>query len=200
VEGFRAEAMAAIASVELAGRPAAATGSRRWCAIRGGPGWHLRHAPGAATRDFLHRDNGAGAAQCASLDSQSGPLIAARCRASGWERSEAELLPPELARGRSMAQGQRTPWMSGSTPAPLGRRCWEAWTLQGDRRRPAGGPRSGQGADPSPPPLPADLYLEGSDQHRGGSRAPAHVGGRQRPGALTNGCSRPFTLDEKVQR
>jgi len=62
--------------------------------------------------------------------------------ASGGSASEASLLAPELAgEGRSMAQGAGPMDVLVRLPVLLGRAVLEAWTCQGDRRRPAGGPR-----------------------------------------------------------
>jgi len=92
-------------------------------------------------------------------------------------------------RGPINAQGQRHHgcW---STPAPLGGGAG-AWTLP---RRTGGttcwAAQAGQGADPRPPPItPPISYLEGSTAPRWFQSRPAHVGGRQRPGALTKRVS-----------
>jgi len=66
-----------------------------------------------------------------------------------------------------MAQGQRHHGCSGSGLRLLLGGELGGWTRQGRQGDDLLAAPGGQGADPSPLPLPRDLYLEGSDQHRG---------------------------------
>jgi len=199
VEGFRAEAMAAIASVEwlpTSGRnriEAMVRDRGDWCISR-------QRTWGVPIPVFYHRDNGAVLLNAASLDHIQA-LIAEHGAGVWWERSEAELLPPELA-------GEADQWRKGSDTMDVWFDSGSSWAAvlggldpakaTGDDLLAAPG---GQGADPSPLHYPADLYLEGSDQHRGWFQSSlltsvAVNGQAPYKRVLTHG----FTLDEKGRK
>jgi len=199
VEGFRAEAMAAIASVEwlpASGRnriEAMVRDRGDWCISR-------QRTWGVPIPVFYHRQSGAVLLNAASLDHIQA-LIAEHGAGVWWERSEAELLPPELA-------GEADQWRKGSDTMDVWFDSGSSWAavLGGLDPLMASGdslPVASGGHDPDPSALhyPADLYLEGSDQHRGwfqSSLLTSVAVNGQAPyrQVLTHG----FTLDEKGRK
>jgi len=197
VAGLRAEAMAAIASVSGC-RPAGRQPDRRAieCAI-GATGAFSSANPhlGRADPRVLSPLTTGGAAQCRQALITSRPLIGrARCRRLVVSAARRAAWPRSWPGGRIQWRKCSDTWMSGSTPAPPGRRVggWEAWTLAkatGERILLAG-PRRPRRLTRAPSIYPADLYLEGSDQPPRLSKSSLlTVGGRSIGQAPSNGCS-----------
>ncbi|MCT0229856.1 isoleucine--tRNA ligase [Synechococcus sp. CS-1324] len=184
VEGFRAEAMAAIAAVDwlpASGRnriEAMVRDRGDWCISR-------QRTWGLPIPVFYHRTTGEVLLDAASLDHIQA-LIAEHGSDVWWERDEAELLPP----GRA---GEADQWRKGSDTMDVWFDSGSSWAavLKGLEPERAEGDLH----------YPADLYLEGSDQHRGWFQSSlltsVAVNGRAPyRRVLTHG----FTLDEKGRK
>jgi isoleucyl-tRNA synthetase len=187
VEGFREQALAAIEEVSWlpeSGRNRIEAMVRErgdWCISR-------QRTWGVPIPVFYHRTTGE-----VLLDAESLAHVEGLIREHGsdvwWERDEAELLPP--ARAAEAAQ-----WRKGSD-------TMDVWFDSGSSWAGVLGGLVVRDAPGGEPPLnyPADLYLEGSDQHRGWFQSSlltsvavnGHAPYRR---VLTHG----FTLDEKGRK
>ena len=160
VEGFRAQALEAIAAVDwlpASGRNRIEAMVRErgdWCISR-------QRTWGVPIPVFYHRSSGEVLLDADSLSHIEG-LIAAHGSDVWWERSEAELLPPSRA-------AEADQWRKGSD-------TMDVWFDSGSSWAGVLGGLEAGGAATAPAPgqeaftrlnYPADLYLEGSDQHRG---------------------------------
>ncbi len=151
VEGFREQALEAIAAVDwlpASGRNRIEAMVRErgdWCISR-------QRTWGVPIPVFYHRSSGEVLLDKESLDHIQA-LIAAHGSDVWWERSEAELLPPSRA-------GEADQWRKGSDTMDVWFDSGSSWAGV------LGGLAAGQAA-PTGLNYPADLYLEGSDQHRG---------------------------------
>ena len=185
VEGFREQALAAIAAVEWL----PASGRNRiegmvkergdWCISR-------QRTWGVPIPVFYERSSGEVLLNADTI-SHIQALIAEHGSDVWWERDEAELLPAAYAAGASR-------WRKGSDTMDVWFDSGSSW---------AGVLGGLQGGEPRAPQLqyPADLYLEGSDQHRGwfqSSLLTSVAVNGQAPyrRVLTHG----FTLDEKGRK
>ena len=194
VEGFRAQALAAIAEVTwlpASGRNRIEAMVRErgdWCISR-------QRTWGVPIPVFYHRETGE-----VLLDGESLAHVEALIREHGsdvwWERDEAELLPPSRAH-------EAAEWRKGSDTMDVWFDSGSSWAgvLGGlpDGAAAAGGDGSSR-AEVSLN-YPADLYLEGSDQHRGWFQSSlltsvAVNGTAPYKTVLTHG----FTLDEKGRK
>ena len=139
-----------------------------------------------------------GAAGVVLLDAESLAHVEALIREHGsdvwWERDEAELLPP--SRAHEAAQ-----WRKGSDTMDVWFDSGSSWA--GVLGGLPGGAAGGDGSSSAEVSLnyPADLYLEGSDQHRGWFQSSlltsvAVNGTAPYKTVLTHG----FTLDEKGRK
>jgi isoleucyl-tRNA synthetase len=143
VEGFREQALAAIGAVEwlpASGRNRIEAMVRErgdWCISR-------QRSWGVPIPVFYHRETGEPLLTAETL-AHVQALIAAHGSDVWWEREEAELLPPALA-----AEAPR--WRKGSDTMDVWFDSGSSWCGVLRERRLG---------------YPADLYLEGSDQHRG---------------------------------
>ncbi|MFM7734339.1 MAG: isoleucine--tRNA ligase [Cyanobium sp.] len=182
VEGFRAEALAAIEAVSwlpASGRNRIEAMVRErgdWCISR-------QRTWGVPIPVFYHRTTGE-----VLLDAESLAHVEGLIREHGsdvwWERDEAELLPP--ARAAEAAQ-----WRKGTDTMDVWFDSGSSWA----------GVLGGLGGGADGLNYPADLYLEGSDQHRGWFQSSlltsvavnGHAPYRR---VLTHG----FTLDEKGRK
>ena len=184
VEGFRAEALAAIAEVEwlpASGRnriEAMVRDRGDWCISR-------QRSWGVPIPVFYHRESGEVLLNEATLDHIQG-LIAAHGSDVWWEKDEAELLPPEHAAEAHL-------WRKGTD-------TMDVWFDSGSSWAAVLGGLGGAAAAPTLN-YPADLYLEGSDQHRGWFQSSlltsvAVNGNAPYKRVLTHG----FTLDEKGRK
>ena len=184
VEGFRAEALAAIAEVEwlpASGRnriEAMVRDRGDWCISR-------QRSWGVPIPVFYHRESGEVLLNEATLDHIKG-LIAAHGSDVWWEKDEAELLPPEHAAEAHL-------WRKGTD-------TMDVWFDSGSSWAAVLGGLGGAAAAPTLN-YPADLYLEGSDQHRGWFQSSlltsvAVNGNAPYKRVLTHG----FTLDEKGRK
>jgi isoleucyl-tRNA synthetase len=185
VEGFRAAALDAIAAVEwlpASGRnriEAMVSERGDWCISR-------QRTWGVPIPVFYHRDSGEVLLNEATL-AHIQALIAEHGSDVWWQRDEAGLLPPEYA----AEAGQ---WRKGTDTMDVWFDSGSSW---------AGVLGGIGGAEPQAPGLryPADLYLEGSDQHRGWFQSSlltsvavnSHAPYKR---VLTHG----FTLDEKGRK
>ncbi|MFM7311629.1 MAG: class I tRNA ligase family protein, partial [Cyanobium sp.] len=189
VEGFREQALAAIDQVDwlpASGRNRIESMVRErgdWCISR-------QRTWGVPIPVFYHRETAEVLLNQASLDHIQA-LIAEHGSDVWWQRDEAELLPPSHA-------DQAHLWRKGSDTMDVWFDSGSSW---------AGVLGGLAPSDPDEAALeaglryPADLYLEGSDQHRGwfqsslltsvavNGRAPYRT-------VLTHG----FTLDEKGRK
>ncbi|MCP9773553.1 isoleucine--tRNA ligase [Synechococcus sp. Tobar12-5m-g] len=183
VEGFRAEALAAIAAVEwlpASGRNRIEAMVRErgdWCISR-------QRTWGVPIPVFFHRESGEVLLNEATLDHIQG-LIAAHGSDVWWERDESELLPPEHAAEAHL-------WRKGTD-------TMDVWFDSGSSWAAVLGGLEGEATTTLN--YPADLYLEGSDQHRGwfqSSLLTSVAVNGQAPyrRVLTHG----FTLDEKGRK
>ncbi|MEB3326774.1 MAG: isoleucine--tRNA ligase [Synechococcus sp.] len=177
VEGFRAAALAAIAAVEWLpasgrNRIEAMVGERGdWCISR-------QRSWGVPIPVFYHRETGEVLLNEATLSHIQG-LIAEHGADVWWEREEAGLLPAEFA-------AEAAQWRKGTDTMDVWFDSGSSWAGVLQQR--------GLG-------YPADLYLEGSDQHRGWFQSSlltsvavnGHAPYRR---VLTHG----FTLDEKGRK
>ena len=156
VEGFRQRALDAIAAVEWlpgSGRNRIEAMVRErgdWCISR-------QRTWGVPIPVFYRRDNGEVLLNAESLAHIQG-LIATHGSDVWWERTEAELLPPSHA-----AEAER--WRKGTDTMDVWFDSGSSWAGVLGGLEVAGG-AVGQ-ETPTPLNYPADLYLEGSDQHRG---------------------------------
>ena len=221
VEGFRAQALAAIAAVEwlpASGRNRIEAMVRErgdWCISR-------QRTWGVPIPVFYHRTTGEVLLTADSL-AHIEALIAEHGADVWWEREEAELLPPShAAEAEQWRKGLDTmdvwfdsgsSWagvLGGLTPAgPASAdgalRAGGAGLARSSGAPDAAGAAVGGGVEgaAAAPGLnyPADLYLEGSDQHRGwfqSSLLTSVAVNGQAPyrRVLTHG----FTLDEKGRK
>ncbi|MCX5939125.1 MAG: class I tRNA ligase family protein, partial [Cyanobium sp. LacPavin_0920_WC12_MAG_62_9] len=185
VEGFRSQALAAIAEVEWLpasgrNRIESMVGERGdWCISR-------QRTWGVPIPVFYHRQTGEVLLNEATLRHIQ-TLIAEHGADVWWERDEAGLLPEAYA-------NQAEHWRKGTDTMDVWFDSGSSWAgvLGGIR-----------GQTPRVPELqyPADLYLEGSDQHRGWFQSSlltsvAVNGHAPYKRVLTHG----FTLDEKGRK
>ena len=186
VEGFRSQALEAIAAVDWlpeSGRnriEAMVRDRGDWCISR-------QRTWGVPIPVFYHRTSGEVLLNADTLRHIEG-LIAEHGSDVWWERDEAGLLPPGLA-------AEADQWRKGTDTMDVWFDSGSSWAgvlggLGGDH--PAGDEALA---------YPADLYLEGSDQHRGWFQSSlltsvavnGHAPYRR---VLTHG----FTLDEKGRK
>ena len=209
VEGFRDQALAAIAQVDWlpeSGRnriEAMVRDRGDWCISR-------QRTWGVPIPVFYHRETGEVLLNADTL-SHIQTLIGEQGSDVWWQRDEADLLPPAYA-------DQASQWRKGSDTMDVWFDSGSSWAgvlggLKGGIT-PAG-PTAGDGAVTNPeheaaaaaPPeatplnFPADLYLEGSDQHRGWFQSSlltsvAVNGHAPYKRVLTHG----FALDEKGRK
>ncbi len=183
VEGFRQQALEAIAQVDwlpASGRNRIEAMVRErsdWCISR-------QRTWGVPIPVFYHRESGEVLLNAESL-AHIQALIAAHGSDVWWERSEAELLPPSHAAAAEQ-------WRKGTDTMDVWFDSGSSWAgvLGGLADSPAAGLN-----------FPADLYLEGSDQHRGWFQsslltAVAASGHPPYRRVLTHG----FVLDEKGRK
>ena len=183
VEGFRQQALDAIAAVDwlpASGRNRIEAMVRErsdWCISR-------QRTWGVPIPVFYHRSSGEVLLNAESI-AHVQALIAAHGSDVWWERPEAELLPPSHA-------GEAEHWRKGTDTMDVWFDSGSSWAgvLGGLGDRPTAGLN-----------FPADLYLEGSDQHRGWFQsslltAVAATGKPPYRRVLTHG----FTLDEKGRK
>ncbi len=209
VERFRDQALAAIASVTWlpeSGRnriEAMVRDRGDWCISR-------QRTWGVPIPVFYHRETGEVLLNADTL-AHIQTLIAEQGSDVWWQREEADLLPPAYA-------DQASQWRKGSDTMDVWFDSGSSWAgvLGGLKRgiTPAG-PATSDGALTNPehgaaaalPPqatplnFPADLYLEGSDQHRGWFQSSlltsvAVNGHAPYKRVLTHG----FALDEKGRK
>ncbi|MEA5410675.1 isoleucine--tRNA ligase [Synechococcus sp. BA-120 BA3] len=177
VDGFRAQALEAIAAVEwlpASGRnriEAMVRDRGDWCISR-------QRSWGVPIPVFYHRETGEVLLNADTL-AHAEALIAEHGADVWWERDEAGLLPPAWA-------DQADQWRKGTDTMDVWFDSGSSWAAVLEGR--------GLG-------YPADLYLEGSDQHRGWFQSSlltsvavnGHAPYRR---VLTHG----FTLDEKGRK
>ncbi|MFM2173445.1 MAG: isoleucine-tRNA ligase [Cyanobacteriota bacterium] len=190
VEGFRTAALEAIAQVEwlpASGRnriEAMVSERGDWCISR-------QRTWGVPIPVFYHRETGEVLLNEATLSHIQG-LIAEHGGDVWWERDEAGLLPADYA-------GEAAQWRKGTDTMDVWFDSGSSWA--GVLGGLAGA--NGAGGESRAPELhyPADLYLEGSDQHRGWFQSSlltsvAVNGHAPYKRVLTHG----FTLDEKGRK
>ncbi len=202
VEGFRSQALAAIAAVDwlpASGRnriEAMVRDRGDWCISR-------QRTWGVPIPVFYHRETGETLLNADTL-AHIEALIAEHGSDVWWERGEAELLPPSLA-------AEAAQWRKGTDTMDVWFDSGSSWAgvlggldTGGDQGAGSGGDASGgaaAAAEATPLRYPADLYLEGSDQHRGWFQSSlltsvavnGHAPYRR---VITHG----FTLDEKGRK
>ena len=177
VEGFRGAALEAIAAVEWLpasgrNRIEAMVGERGdWCISR-------QRTWGVPIPVFYHRETGEVLLNEATLDHIQA-LIAEHGADVWWQRDEAGLLPEPYA-------AEAAQWRKGTDTMDVWFDSGSSWA----------GVLQGRGLQ-----FPADLYLEGSDQHRGWFQSSlltsvAVNGHAPYKRVLTHG----FTLDEKGRK
>lgn len=177
VDGFRAQALEAIAAVEwlpASGRnriEAMVRDRGDWCISR-------QRSWGVPIPVFYHRQTGEVLLNADTL-AHAEALIAEHGADVWWERDEAGLLPPAWA-------DQADQWRKGTDTMDVWFDSGSSWAAVLEGR--------GLG-------YPADLYLEGSDQHRGWFQSSlltsvAVNGTAPYRRVLTHG----FTLDEKGRK
>ena len=185
VEGFRAAALEAIAQVEwlpASGRnriEAMVSERGDWCISR-------QRTWGVPIPVFYHRETGEVLLNQATLDHIQA-LIAEHGADVWWERDEAGLLPAEYA-------AEAAQWHKGTDTMDVWFDSGSSWAGV------LGGIAGGESRAPELH-YPADLYLEGSDQHRGWFQSSlltsvAVNGHAPYKRVLTHG----FTLDEKGRK
>ena len=186
VEAFRQRALDAIAAVTWlpeSGRNRIEAMVRErgdWCISR------QRHW-GVPIPVFYHRSSGEVLLDAESLDHVQA-LIADHGSDVWWERAEAELLPPSRA-------AEADQWRKGTDTMDVWFDSGSSWAGV------LGGLGDGGERDSTALNYPADLYLEGSDQHRGWFQSSlltsvavnGHAPYKQ---VLTHG----FVLDEKGRK
>ena len=187
VEGFREAALQAIAAVEwlpASGRNRIESMVRErgdWCISR-------QRTWGVPIPVFYHRSSGEVLLNETTLQHIQA-LIAEHGSDVWWQRDEAGLLPE--------------PWAAEAANWRKGTDTMDVWFDSGSSWAGVLGGLEGSASDSSATPLnyPADLYLEGSDQHRGWFQSSlltsvavnGHAPYRR---VLTHG----FTLDEKGRK
>jgi isoleucyl-tRNA synthetase len=185
VEGFRAAALEAIAQVEwlpASGRnriEAMVSERGDWCISR-------QRTWGVPIPVFYHRETGEVLLNEATLSHIQG-LIAEHGGDVWWERDEAGLLPADYA-------AEAAQWRKGTDTMDVWFDSGSSWAGV------LGGIAGGESRAPELH-YPADLYLEGSDQHRGWFQSSlltsvAVNGHAPYKRVLTHG----FTLDEKGRK
>ncbi len=185
VEGFRAAALEAIAQVEwlpASGRnriEAMVSERGDWCISR-------QRTWGVPIPVFYHRETGEVLLNQATLDHIQA-LIAEHGADVWWERDEAGLLPADYA-------AEAAQWRKGTDTMDVWFDSGSSWAGV------LGGIAGGESRAPELH-YPADLYLEGSDQHRGWFQSSlltsvAVNGHAPYKRVLTHG----FTLDEKGRK
>ncbi|MCP9849666.1 isoleucine--tRNA ligase [Cyanobium sp. Morenito 9A2] len=185
VEGFRAQALDAIEQV--AWLPASGR-NRIEAMVRDRGDWCIsrQRTWGVPIPVFYHRSTGEVLLDQASL-AHVQQLIAEHGSDIWWERGEAELLPPDRA-------AEAAQWRKGTDTMDVWFDSGSSWAGV------LGGLRDGRGLGEGLN-YPADLYLEGSDQHRGWFQSSlltsvAVNGTAPYRRVLTHG----FTLDEKGRK
>ena len=215
VAGFREQALAAIDAVEwlpASGRnriEAMVRDRGDWCISR-------QRTWGVPIPVFYHRETGEVLLTAESL-AHIQALIAAHGSDIWWQKDEAELLPPSHA-------GEAANWRKGSDTMDVWFDSGSSWAgvlggleqgvtpaspAAGDGALAAaeagatagGASGASQGSAPARLNYPADLYLEGTDQHRGWFQSSlltsvAVNGAAPYRTVLTHG----FTLDEKGRK
>ena len=215
VAGFREQALAAIDAVEwlpASGRnriEAMVRDRGDWCISR-------QRTWGVPIPVFYHRETGEVLLTAESL-AHIQALIAAHGSDIWWQKDEAELLPPSHA-------GEAAQWRKGSDTMDVWFDSGSSWAgvlggleqgvtpaspAAGDGALAAaeagatagGASGASQGSAPARLNYPADLYLEGTDQHRGWFQSSlltsvAVNGAAPYRTVLTHG----FTLDEKGRK
>jgi isoleucyl-tRNA synthetase len=194
VEGFRQQALEAIAAVRWlpeSGRNRIEAMVRErgdWCISR-------QRNWGVPIPVFYHRDSGEVLLDKDSLDHIQA-LMAAHGSDVWWERSEAELLPPSRA-----AEAEQ--WRKGTDTMDVWFDSGSSWAgvLGGLEAGEREGEEVATAAAHTGFNYPADLYLEGSDQHRGWFQSSlltsvAVKGTAPYNTVLTHG----FVLDEKGRK
>ena len=177
VDGFREQALAAIAAVEwlpASGRNRIEAMVRErgdWCISR-------QRTWGVPIPVFYHRESGEVLLNAETLHHLEG-LIAEHGSDIWWQRDEAQLLPPAYA-------DQADQWRKGTDTMDVWFDSGSSWAGVLQQRQ---------------MDYPADLYLEGSDQHRGWFQSSlltsvAVNGTAPYRTVLTHG----FTLDEKGRK